>query len=126
MHTPMDAPTVYSGKSADVGELSTPPAARLLSAFDGLPDVAQIAVDHDLRVIWCAGGVLTPPRQRGKLMVGRPLADFLPPETFSDYAPHFRAALEGRHTRLESSASAGGPTICLTDFISVHGADGEI
>jgi diguanylate cyclase (GGDEF)-like protein/PAS domain S-box-containing protein len=48
MYTPMDATIVYGGKPEQVGELSTPPADRLLGALDGLPDEAQIAVDHDL------------------------------------------------------------------------------
>jgi diguanylate cyclase (GGDEF)-like protein/PAS domain S-box-containing protein len=121
----MDATNVYTSELQEAGDPESL-LADLWSAFDSLPDVALVAVDRELRVIKCAGGILTRRRERGELMVGAPLADAIPPHTFAEYEPHFRAALEGRGTQLEARASAGGPTVYLTEFVSVAGANGEI
>jgi diguanylate cyclase (GGDEF)-like protein/PAS domain S-box-containing protein len=122
----MDAATVYSSELEKTGAQGSLSADLLACAFDGLPDVALIAVDRDLRLIWCAGGLLAHLCQRAEPIAGRPLAGFLAPGTFATYEPRFRAALEGRHTQLEAPTSAGGPAVYLTKFISVRGADGEI
>jgi PAS domain-containing protein len=90
--------------------LATAPPTEALApdALDGLPDVAVLVLDAELRIVSAAGGALERQGWPPALVEGRRLADVLPRDVYAVVAPRYRLALEGRSIVFDVPEPDGG------------------
>jgi PAS domain S-box-containing protein len=85
-------------------------AATMIDALGSMADVSILMYDADLRFKAAAGA----PHERfgyaGETIVGRPVAEVVPPSAWPPLAPGFEAALAGRTTTIEFLSQDGTST----------------
>ncbi len=88
-----------------------------------LPDSAVYIFDAHLRVVFAGGSLMAKSRWPRDALLGRALADLMPPVTFAQAEPHLRATLGG----LEQAFELTYPTGEIFDVRSAPllGADGS-
>jgi PAS domain S-box-containing protein len=99
---------------------------RYRTVADGLPDVAVLVYDRDLRVELLTGAALRDPAWRPDEMVGRTLFELFPASYAEPLAAHLRAALAGERRQLELAGWRFPERHWSVEVVPVRGADGEV
>ncbi len=81
--------------------------ARYKGLVGNLPDSIITLYDHDLRMLIVEGGHLARLGIQAGDLEGRLLSEYLPPETFAEVAPHYRAALAGERRDFDTRTPDG-------------------
>jgi PAS domain S-box-containing protein len=72
-----------------------------------LPDSAVYIFDADLRVVFAGGSLMAKSRWSRDALVGKALADLMPPTAFAQAEPHLRATLAGEDQSYELTYPTG-------------------
>jgi len=72
-----------------------------------LPNSAVYIFDGDLRVVFAGGSLMAKSRWPQSSLLGRGLADLMPPATFAQAEPHLRATLAGEERAYELAYPTG-------------------
>ncbi|GHF43299.1 PAS domain S-box-containing protein [Deinococcus metalli] len=97
--------------------------ARLRALIEHLPRSAVFVVDHDLRYLLAQGEALTLAGYAPQDLVGRTVAQAMPPGVIAEYEEHYRRALVGEAFEYEH-ASHG--RVFITRGTPLRGAAGAI
>jgi PAS domain S-box-containing protein len=107
------------------GTLETDPRAYRVVA-EHLPDVAVFVFDRDLRFELATGAAVTATGWRPEEVLGRTLAELVPPERVESYAAPYRAALAGERQSFEVTGWREPGTVWAIDVVPIRDADGAV
>jgi PAS domain S-box-containing protein len=88
--------------------------------------VAVFAFDRDLRFELASGAAVAETGWRPEEILGRTLAELVPPERFGSYAAPYRAALAGERRSFEVQGWRDPGKAWAIDVVPIRGADGAV
>jgi PAS domain S-box-containing protein len=109
----------------DCGAVGTDPCPYRV-VTEHLPDVAVLVFDRDLRFELATGAAFAEIGWRPEEILGRTLAELLPPERLESYAAPYRAALAGERRSFEIQGWREPGKVWAVEVVPIRGADGAV
>jgi PAS domain S-box-containing protein len=109
----------------DCGAVGTDPCPYRAVA-EHLPDVAVFVFDRDLSFGLASGAAVAETGWRPEEILGRTLAELVPPERFESYAAPYRAALAGERRSFEVEGWRDPGKLWAIDVVPIRDADGAV